>query len=187
MRLKMSENSLFAILLRSPWWISIGLVGVFAVLSGALLPPKYVPFGVMGGFPFLVIGVMAAWRQWHAPSPKRVSDALERVSAMSWREFSSVIEKAYSGQGYAVQRLNLDAADFKLTKDGRHTLISCKRWKAAVQGVEGLRALATAQETHGAEKLVCIALGQPSNTASQYAREHGIQWLSSAELARLIS
>ena len=38
MRLKMSENSLFAILLRSSWWISL-LVALFvATLSRAVLP-----------------------------------------------------------------------------------------------------------------------------------------------------
>ena len=42
MKLKMSENSLFAILLRSPWWISMVLVAVFALASGALLPAPYV-------------------------------------------------------------------------------------------------------------------------------------------------
>ena len=63
MKLKMSENSLFAILLRSPWWISLLIVAVITLLSFALLPEAYVGFGVMGAFPFLVIAVLAARKQ----------------------------------------------------------------------------------------------------------------------------
>ena len=58
--LKMAENSLFAILLRNPWWVSFGIVGVFVLGSTALLPKDYVAVGIMGAFPFLVIGSMAA-------------------------------------------------------------------------------------------------------------------------------
>ena len=39
--LKMAPNSLFAILLRSPWWISVGIALVFALASKALLPAEY--------------------------------------------------------------------------------------------------------------------------------------------------
>jgi len=38
MKLKMSDNSLFAVLLRSPWWISLLVVAGFTLLSFALLP-----------------------------------------------------------------------------------------------------------------------------------------------------
>ena len=56
----MSKNSLFAILLRAPWWISMAVVALLALAASALLPEPYVALGVMGGFPFLVIGSMAA-------------------------------------------------------------------------------------------------------------------------------
>ena len=38
MKLKMAPNSLFAILLRKPWWVSIALVGVIALAARALVP-----------------------------------------------------------------------------------------------------------------------------------------------------
>ena len=56
--LKMAPNSLFAILLRSPWWISVGIALGFALASKALLPGEYWLFGAMGGFPFTVIGAV---------------------------------------------------------------------------------------------------------------------------------
>ena len=98
MKFKMSENSLFALLLRSPWWISMVVVALIALASRALLPEPYVVFGVMGGFPFLVIGIMAAWRQWHAPSPARMAEVLKAAGAMSWRDFSSAIAARKANQ-----------------------------------------------------------------------------------------
>ena len=76
MKWKMSDKSLFALLLRSPWWISIAVFAGFALLARALLPPAYVWTGLFGGLPFLVIGVIAARRQWLAPKPAQLAQQL---------------------------------------------------------------------------------------------------------------
>lgn len=186
MKLKMSENSLFAILLRSPWWISLLLVLVLALAARALLPAPYVVFGMMGGLPFLVIAAMAAWRQWRAPSSAQVAAALAKAGAMSWRDFSVLLEQGLVRQGYVVTRLSHVSADFSLLKGGRTTLLSCKRWKAANQGVEALRDLAAAREKHGADQSIYISLSPMSDTARLYAREQGIHLMQEQELARLL-
>ena len=199
MKLKMAPNSLFAILLRKPWWISIALVGVIALAARALVPQPYTAFGMMGGFPFLVIGIMAAWRQRHAPDPERMAQALQKAGAMSWRDFSAVIEQAFGRQGYAVTRLNADspgrsnahgpagAADFRLEKRGQTTLLSCKRWKAANPGVEPLRDLAALREAQGADQCVFISLSLPSDKAQRFATENRVQLICDADLAKLIA
>ena len=81
MKLKMARNSLFAVLLRSPWWISFALVLLVALASRALLPEQYVLFGVMGGFPFLVIGGIAAYRQLRAPGDEEIAHSLRVLEA----------------------------------------------------------------------------------------------------------
>ena len=187
MKLKMSENSLFAILLRAPWWVSMVVVALFALAARALLPEPYVAFGMMGGFPFLVIGIIAAWRQWRAPSPARMAAALKAAGAMSWRDFSSAVEQAYVRQGYAVTRLDSTAADFSLSKGGRTILVSCKRWKAASHGSSALRDLAAAQEAQGAHQSTYISLRPVTDKARQFAREQGVHLLSENELAALLS
>jgi restriction system protein len=187
MKLKMSPNSLFAILLRNPWWISIGLVGVIALASRALLPPPYVVFGIMGGFPFLVIGIMAAWRQWHAPNPAHLAEALERAGAMSWRDFSGLIEQAFGRHGYGVTRLSAGAADFRLEKRGQTTLLNCKRWKAANQGVEALRDLAALRDAQGADQCIFVSLSLPTDKAQRFARENSVQLICDADLAKIIT
>ena len=186
MKLKMSENSLFAILLRSSWWISLAIVAVIALLSVALLPKSYVAFGVMGGFPFLVTGVLAARKQWRAPSAARVADMLARVGAMSWRDFSALVGQMYVEQGYAVTRLNSPAADFLVVKGAQRTLLSCKRWKAAVHGVEALRELVAAKETQQAQQCLYLSLAPVSDTAPRYAKTQGVTLMSGNALAHLL-
>ena len=186
MKFKMAKNSLFAVLLRSPWWYSVLIVLGFAVAARAVLPEPYVVVGMMGAFPFLVIGAMSGWRQWQLPNPQRVSDALARAGKLSWVDFSNTLEKALVAQGYAVTRLNSPAADLQLRKDGALTLVSCKRWKAANHGVEALRALSDAQQAQGAQHAHYISLASVTDNARRYAQEHGIVLVASAELGPLL-
>ena len=185
MKLKMAPNSLFAVLLRSPWWISFALVGAIALASGALLPPEYVPFGVMGGFPFLVIGSMAAWRQLRAPAPRDIERTLEALGGMSWREFSEVLTQAYARQGFSVQPATGTAADLQLHKNGQTTLVAARRWKAANQGVEPLRALARARSDQDASHCTYVALGPLGDAAQRFAKAERIDVLSGQALALL--
>ena len=78
----MAEKSLFAVLLRSPWWISFVVVGLITLASGALLPREYFVVGALSSFPIFVVGCIAAWRQLRAPSPDRVAEILDAVNSM---------------------------------------------------------------------------------------------------------
>ena len=180
MKFKMAENSIFAILLRSPWWISFLLVVLFGLVSYALLPPQYVPFGFMGALPFFVIGIMALKRQWGMPSPAKAQEELARLASLSWRDFSAELESKFIKQGYQVTRLNNGAADFKLEKAGQTTLVSAKRYKAASHGIEPLQALVAQQEAHGADKAVYVCLNPVTAQAAKFAQEKGLVlgWVS---------
>ena len=173
MKFKMPPNSIFAVLLRSPWWISLGIVLLIALLATALLPKDAVLYGVFAGFPIFVIGLMAAWRQLRAPSPARVDATLTRASSMTWRDFSNAVEQGYAAHGNTVTRLNTAGADFSVVLAGRTTLVSCKRWKAANQGVEALRELVAAQHAAGAHRPVAGGLERRGSAAAvQRALRH---------------
>ena len=186
MKWKMSHNSLYAVLLRSPWWASLLVVLVIVLASGALLPAEYRPFGMVGALPFLGIGLYRAWQQSQAPNPRRVAQVLERVGGMAWRDFSTLLQQVYKRRGYEVALLPGPAADLKLTFSGRTTLVSCKRWKAAVHGVEPLRELVGAKLSQDADVCTYISLGAVSEQAQRFAKENGISLVSGQELASLI-
>ena len=141
----------------------------------------------MGGFPFVVIGLISAWRQLRAPSAAHVSESLNQAAGMSWREFANLLERGYKSQGYAVTRVSAGAADFRLEQAGRTTFVSARRWKAAHPGIEPLRELLAFKETQGADHCSFISLNQFTANAQSFARKNGVALIADAELARLIS
>lgn len=182
--MKMNENSLFAILLRSPWWVSAVIALAVIAAMRFLLPTLY---AVAAALPFIVIAVYVAWKQLRAPSAKRIAGTLGRLRAMPWDEFAEAMGKAYGRQGYEVQRLGSVQADFELARGGRKTLVACKRWKATRTGVEPLRELDAARRAREAEECVYVAAGEITGQARAFAAERNIRLLEGPELAKLLA
>jgi restriction system protein len=185
MKFNMSEKSLFAILLRSPWWISFLIAAILALSARVFLPDTLRVVGMLSGLPFCVLGVLAAWKQRNKPSPESVNLALTALANMSVKAFLPTIAKAFVQQGFEVTRLNLGSADFRLEKSGKITLVSCKRWKAATLGVEVLRDLKTLQISQDADHAACISLSLPTGVALQFAKANAVQLICQEELASL--
>jgi restriction system protein len=186
MKLKMAPNSMFAILLRSPWWVSFGLAAAMAAVARLLLPQPYEVFALFSAIPFAAVGCAAAWKQLRAPSAGRVGETLEAAGTMSWAEFAEAVEAGFRRDGHAVTRLPGPGADFEVRRTGRLTLVSCRRWKAARAGVEPLRELHAAMEAREAASGLYVTLGEPTDAARAFAASHGIELLRGAELVTLL-
>jgi restriction system protein len=185
MKLEMAKNSLFAVLLRSPWWVSAAIAAALSLLAWVLLPEAYRVAGVLGCLPFVVIAAMAAWRQRHAPGAARVSQTVEATSAMAWPAFSALLEQAFRRDGYALQR-RYGAADFELERQGRRMLVCARRWKSARTGLEPLRELQAARETAEAPDALYIGLGELSEQAVAFAAQHRIAVWQAMEIAQAL-
>lgn len=184
MKLKMAENSLFAILLRSPWWVSLLLAAALSLIAWRLLPERFVLAGMFGaGAPFLVIATIAAWRQLRAPSPARQAAALDRLRAMTTTELLDAAQAAWQQQGFEVRRCKEPGADLVLQRAGRVTLVSLRRWRAAQVGLEPLRALHAEMKRHDDAAGWYAAGGEVGDRAREFAREQGIRLLGAGELA----
>ena len=118
----MAENSLFAILLRKPWWVSMAIAAGVALVARLLLPERFVVPGMLGGLPFLVIAGIASWRQRGLPSAAQNEQWLQRLRTMNARDFSAAVEAAYRHQGYEVQPIKSPGAELALRKYGQTTI-----------------------------------------------------------------
>ena len=184
--MEMNKNSLFAVLLRSPWWISIAVAaGIFA-LARMLLPEAYALYAIFAALPFIVIGNYAAWQQLRAPSAERIAATLESLRGLSWDEFSAALEAAFRRDGYTVSRSKVAGADLELVKSGRVSLVGCKRWKVARAGIEPLRELDAARLARDANECIYVAAGEITDNARAFAAEKNVRLLQDAELARLL-
>lgn len=186
MKLKMAPNSLFAILLRSPWWISAAIALVIGLVAAALLPEGFRAIGALSGLPFGVIGALAARRQWRMPSARRVVETQQALATMSWPAFAALLEQAFQRDGYTVQRGQTAAFDFELGRQGRRMLVSARRWKSARTGQDTLRALQTARAAAEAPDALYIGLGELTDSARPFAARHGIAIWQGPELAQAL-
>jgi restriction system protein len=186
MKLKMNRNSLFAILLRSPWWISGGIAAALFTAARLVLPEQYGPYAFFVALPFFVIAVYVGWQQLRAPSDATIAETMEALRAMSWNDFSAAVEAAFRDEGYAVTRIAVPGADFELVKGVRTTLVSCKRWKVARTGIEPLRELDAAKAAREAHEAIYLATGEVTANALGFAAEKKIQVLHDAGLMNLV-
>ena len=101
MKWEINENSLFAVLLRSPWWVSVLIAIAIAAALRIFLPLE---FAIFGGLPFGVIACVAGWRQFKRPRAKRIAATLGRARALSGDAFRAALEEGYRRQGYSAKR-----------------------------------------------------------------------------------
>jgi len=187
LKFRMAQNSLFAILLRSPWWISAAIALALALLGLAVLSDPFRILAVVSGVPFAVIGAVAARRQWHLPSTARVSETRDALARMPWSGFGDLLEQSFRRDGYTVSRGKAGAAvDFELNRNGRRMLVCARRWKSARTGLDALRALQAERDAADQPDGLYVGLGALTDTALSFAREHGIAVWDAGELARAL-
>ena len=186
MALRMAKNSLFAILLRSPWWISVLIALTLGLLCFALLPKDLRVVGALSGLPFVVIAFLAARRQWKLPSAARVAETHSALSTLGWPAFAELLQQGFRREGYSVEPGDSGAVDFAIERRGRRALVSARRWKSARIGMEAVRALHDAREAAEAPDAIYIGLGSLTDSARSYAAEHRVAIWQSADLAQAL-
>ena len=180
--IKLPQNSLFAVLSRSPWWVSTALgLGVF-LLMRIWLPLEMAVFGAL---PFIGIGFYAGYLQLKRPGAKRIARTLEQARALPGEEFRKALAEGFKRDGFSAERAN-GGADVVLTKNGMVTLVACKRWKAGRTGIEPLREFESATRERGAHARMYVAVGEVTDNARTFAAQNRIQLLQEEDLAKLL-
>ena len=187
MKLKMAKNSLFAVLLRSPWWASAAIGAVIGLLAAALLPPDLRVAGAISGLPFFVIAALAAWKQRGLPSAERIEATRQAVASMAWPAFEALLLQAFRRDGFERAAGKPPAGvDFVLERGNRRQFVAARRWKSAHIGAEPLRALQAAREAGDGDRVndaLYIGLGDLSDAARQIATAERIAVWRADEIA----
>jgi restriction system protein len=178
----MAKESLFSILMRQPWWVTLLVAFVLFWMVYAIFPPV-APFMAL---PFVLLAAFIAFKQWRRGSPFDTAETLTALRAMTWDEFSAVIAEAYRRQGYTVAPSQQSGYDFTLTRAGRVTLVQCRRWKVSVVGAGPLRELARAVEREGVASGICVSAGSFSAPALALTQTEPVTVLAGDELAHLV-
>jgi len=182
MKFTLPTNSLFAVLARSQWWISALLAaGIFGA-TRLFLPLE---MAIFAASPFAVITAYVCWKQLRAPSAGRIAATLERLTAMPREGFTAALEAGWRREGYEVSRAGGAQFDLELRREGRVSLVVCRRWKAERTGVEPLRELHAAGRKREVDELIYVAAGEVTAQAKAFAAENRVRVIDGAALARL--
>lgn len=184
--IRMHRNSLFSVLLRKPWWVSVAIGVAIGAVAAALVPADWRGAALLTGFPFLVIGGIAAVRGLGAPSAAEVEQLAQAARGMGWSAFAQQLHDAFTRDGWTVQRVESPSHDFVLERGAQRMLVAARRWKSAHLGLEPLKALQSAREAGDGAAALCIALGGLSDPARRFAAAQRIAVWQAAELAQAL-
>lgn len=185
MQLKMAKHSIFAHLLRSPWWASLLVALIVSAAAHIFLAEIFGIAAVSMALPFLLISAIAGWRQLRTPSTARIEATIAAVSAIHWTEFSAAMQQGFERKGYEVKRIK-GAADFLVTKEERRSLVCCKRWKAATHGIEPLHELQAMREAQDAHGAIYVAINELTEEAQNLSRNYGIELMRASDIMRFL-
>lgn len=178
----MAKETLFHILSRQPWWVTLLVAFVLFWIAYAVFPPV-APFITL---PFLLLAAYIGFVQWRQGAPGDAGERLAELRAMPWESFSAAVTAAYRKQGYTVLPAESPGYDYKLVRDGRSVLLQCRRWKVNQVGEAPVRELARAVERDEASRGICLTAGDFSAPARRLAADEPLALISGVELARLV-
>lgn len=183
MAFKMSEGSLFAVLLRSPWWYS-GLIALVIIGISLIVPTGQITVMVLSlSLPFLGIAGYAAYKQSQQPSQKRLIEVLEEARSLTPAQIADKIALSYTKERFDSDPFKGNAADLELTRGNRKLLLCSKRFKAANTGIQPLKQLVAAGEKAEATGYLYVTLGEVSENAHIYAIANDIELVQINRLA----
>lgn len=163
----------------------MGIALILSLIALAVLPERLKLAGALASFPFVVIGLIAAWRQLKQPSAAAIERTHNAVRSMDWTAFSAVLERALQREGYVVEHSQRSGVDWETFKEGRRGVIFARRWKSAQLGIEVLRSLREAADAADCHDAIYVSLGEPSEAALKFAQSERVQIWGASELAAL--
>lgn len=189
-----------------PWYVSLILAcGSYLFLHALSLEPTPTSPGQMSKI--LLIG-FSHWLQYliafvficgalisffHSRRKRDIFDRqtnLQSIRELSWQEFEWLVSEAFRRQGYSVIERGGNApdggVDLELRKNGRKTIVQCKRWNAFNVNVSLVREAYGVMVAEGAQECIFVSSGKYTRDAKLFAKGKPIQLIAGKDLLELI-
>jgi restriction system protein len=173
-------------LVLAPWWISLVLATIAYVVLGKVMPMLVLPVC----FLLISIAVISALRTLRNRLMLDRHTGLDSLRDLPWKRFEDLLGEAYRRQGYQVtERLGGGAdggVDLVLRRNGKVTLVQCKRWRGKPVRVQTVRELFGVMVDRRADSAKLVATAKFTPDAIAFARGKPIQLVDSDALLELI-
>ncbi len=196
-----------SIVQRLPWWAFIVLGGLaYFALSGVelLTPSSRVEEGFLRAVSMLALptgGTLLFFALVKFVIDNKVRRSrralLDRQSSLgslrklSWGEFEQLVGEAYRRQGYRVMENSTAGADggvdLVLIRNGKTTLVQCKRWQSNRVSVTLVREHLGVVAATGAQHGIIVCSGGFTKPAVAFAQDTGIELADGDALIAMVS
>lgn len=140
---------------------------------------------------FVIGALMSVVRGGYRKKLLEQQTGIESIRAMSWQEFEMLVGEAYRRKGYTVRENGGGGADggidLHLTKDGKRTVVQCKRWKTTSINVSLVRELFGVMTGEKANACIFVTSGSYTPEARMFAEGKPITLVDGEELFALIA
>jgi restriction system protein len=147
-------------------------------------------------FAWLVLGLcwLAALASYIGAKGRRrlleTQTGLDSLRALTWQQFELLVGEAFRRQGYTVQETGQGGADggidLVLHKEGKLTLVQCKRWKTQRVDVKVVREMFGLLAHHHASEVKIISVGAYTPDAQRFAAGKPIELITGVALLEMV-
>jgi restriction system protein len=117
--------------------------------------------------------------------------SMETIRSMSWQEFELLVGEAFKRKGFDVRENGGGGADggidLILSKNGKKSIVQCKRWKTFSIGVPLIRELYGVMTAERANDCIFVSSGNYTAEARLFAEGKPIWLIDGSELLDLVS
>jgi restriction system protein len=198
------NEGIFDTLARLPWWVSVVVAGVayvffrweFLALAGQSLFLTALVQAVQANALLLacLFLIPAPIAFFKASRRRKLLDSqtdIASLRATSWQDFELLIGEVFRRQGYSIEERGGSAADggvdLVLRKDGKTTVVQCKRWRDVKVGVQPMRELFGVMHADGADAAIAVSCGSYTAEAKQFTEGKPIRLIDGEELTWMVA
>jgi len=116
---------------------------------------------------------------------------IESIRDMSWQDFELLVGEAFRRKGFEVRENGGGGADggidLVLTKNGKKSIVQCKRWKTFSIGVPLIRELYGVMTSERANDCIFVSSGNYTAEARLFAEDKPIWLIDGSELLEMVA
>jgi restriction system protein len=140
---------------------------------------------------FVIGACISSFKSKHRIKLLDKQSGIESIRDMSWQDFELLVGEAFRRKGFEVKENGGGGADggidLVLNKNGKKSIVQCKRWKTFSIGVPLIRELYGVMTSERANDCIFVSSGNYTAEARLFAEDKPIWLIDGSELSKMIA
>lgn len=140
---------------------------------------------------FIIGACVSSFKSKHRIKLLDKQSGIDSIRDMSWQDFELLVGEAFRRKGFEVRENGGGGADggidLVLTKNGKKSIVQCKRWKTFSIGVPLIRELYGVMTSERANDCIFVSSGNYTAEARLFAEDKPIWLIDGSELLEMVA